>query len=389
MDVAAIKTALRSEEAGSDDLPPHIYACSAYLSSRLDEADFSAPDSLDGTYRSIAAKGFALALDESNDELKASFLDGVRQLSGRVFFAPGRAPTFEIDGVALLGVATGYVAANAPAQEYAWLTSCLDQSVRVLDNDPWQRSLTQAAQLAIGIAVEPAGIDPTLLVALSRRTRTEIDAGLLQQAWALLIQDFDESDPTRRAALQGTFDVCAAALARLPIQDVGVKELIEILEGISRSMGHWTYEVKPKVKNVPAQKWEIDHEYHVQNLLWTILRPIFPDLVDEESLKKLGHTSPRYDLGVPSLSTIIEVKYLRRRGQAALKKVTDEVAADRSLYLRDGMSFTRMIAFIWDEARQTEEYQTLKEGLESLDGIERVVIVPRPAKMERSIERNE
>ena len=160
-------------------------------------------------------------------------------------------------------------------------------------------------------------------------------------------------------------------------------ELIEILDGVSRSMGHWTYEEKPKVRNVPTQKWEIDHEYHVQNLLWTILRPIFPDLVDEETLKKLGHTSPRYDLGIPSLSTIIEVKYLRKRGQSALKAITDEIAADHSLYLREGTGFTRMIAFIWDEQRQTEEYQTLQSGLENLSGLERVIIVPRPAKMER------
>ena len=42
-----------------------------------------------------------------------------------------------------------------------------------------------------------------------------------------------------------------------------------------------------------------------------------------------------------------------------------------------------MIAFIWDEQRQTEEYQTLQSGLENLSGLERVIIVPRPAKMER------
>ncbi|MEZ5980947.1 MAG: hypothetical protein R3C54_01405 [Parvularculaceae bacterium] len=70
-----------------------------------------------------------------------------------------------------------------------------------------------------------------------------------------------------------------------------------------------------------------------QNLLWTILRPVFPDLVDEEHLPKVGHKSPRYDLGVPSLQTIIEVKFMRRRGQAECSKIIEEVAADRSLYL--------------------------------------------------------
>lgn len=384
MDISAIKSALTPGYMGSADLPSHVHACCAFLSPWLEVSAVSETDISGGTYRDVAAKGFALALDVGKDDLKASFFEGVQRLSGRTFFVPGRAPTFEVDGVALLGVAMGYVAANASQADHSWLRTCLDQSVGALRDDPWQRSLARAAQSALGVTIEPSGIDPILQVALSRRTANAVDDGLRQKAWASLVHDVDESDPTRRAALQGTFEVCAAALARLPIHGAGIVELVEILEGVSRSMGHWTYESKPKVQGVPPQKWEIDHEYHVQNLLWTVLRPVFPDLVDEETLKKIGHTSPRYDLGVPSLSTIIEVKYLRKRGQTALKKITDEVAADHSLYLRDGTGFTRMIAFIWDEERQTEEYQTLKAGLESLEGIERVIIAPRPAKMERA-----
>ena len=74
---------------------------------------------------------------------------------------------------------------------------------------------------------------------------------------------------------------------------------------------------------------------------------------------------------------------MRKSGQPALKKITDEVAADRSLYLRDGTNYSKMVVFIWDEARQTEEYKTLQSGLESLSGIEKVIILPRPSKMER------
>ena len=384
MDIAEIKAALRPEKTGWDDLPSHVQACCTYLSPWLEAADLSGADSAGGTYRDVAAIGFGLARDEKNDDLRSAFIEGVKWLSGRVFFAAGRTPTFEVDGVALLGVAEGCVAAGAPEAHHHWLRKCLDQSVNALQNDPWQRSLARAAQSVMGVAIDHSSIDPVLRIALSKRSDDAVDVRCRQEAWVSLVQNVDESDPTRRAALQGTFDICATALARLPVHGAGIAELIEILVGISRSMGHWTYESKQKVKGVLPQKWEIDHEYHVQNLLWTVLRPVFPDLVDEETLKKLGHTSPRYDLGVPSLSTIIEVKYLRKRGQAALKKITDEVAADHSLYLREGTGYTKMLAFIWDEERQTEEYQTLKAGLETLDGIERVIIVPRPAKMHRA-----
>ncbi|MCB9972641.1 MAG: hypothetical protein H6847_14115 [Hyphomonas sp.] len=383
MDIASIKQALRQPCVEADRLPVHIDACCRYLSPWPKPSCEIEGIESDGSYRRIAAIGFALAQNRQSETLKKAFIEGTQQLAGRVYFTLGRAPTIEVDGVALLGLAIGYNALAPSDADDGWLRVCLEQSVAALQNDRWQCSLAKSAQATLGVSSDKSDIDPVLRVALAERKGDVIEEELRKAAWRVLLENIDEPEPTRRAALQRTFEACASALARLPLHGAGVTELIEILDGVSRSMGHWTYEERPKVRNVPTQKWEIDHEYHVQNLLWTILRPIFPDLVDEETLKKLGHTSPRYDLGIPSLSTIIEVKYLRKRGQSALKAITDEIAADHSLYLREGTGFTRMIAFIWDEQRQTEEYQTLQSGLENLGGIERVIIVPRPAKMER------
>lgn len=383
MDIASIKQALRQPGVHPDKLPVHIDACCRFLSPWLELSCEIENLESDRSYRRIAAIGFALAKNRQSDTLREAFIEGTEQLAGRVYFTPGRAPTVEVDGVALLGLAIGYSALASSDANDGWLRTCLEQSVAALQDDPWQYSLAKSAQVTLGVSIDMSDIDPVFRVALAESKGDVADEELRKAAWSLLLENIEETEPTRRAALQGTFEACASALARLPLHGAGVSELVEILEGVSRSMGHWTYEEKPKVRNVPPQKWEIDHEYHVQNLLWTILRPIFPDLVDEETLKKLGHTSPRYDLGIPSLSSIIEVKYLRRRSQSALKAITDEIAADHSLYLREGTGFTRMIAFIWDEQRQTEEYQTLQSGLENLSGLERVIIVPRPAKMER------
>ena len=383
MDIASIKQAIRQPSVQADKLPVHIDACCRFLSPWTKPSCEIQGLESDGSYRRIAAIGFALAQNRQSETLQKAFVEGTQQLAGRVYFTLGRAPTVEVDGVALLGLAIGYNALTPSTMDDGWLRVCLVQSVAALQNDPWQYSLAKSAPATLGVSIDKSDIDPVLRVAVAERKGDVIEEELRGAAWCLLLENIDEPEPTRRAALQGTFESCASALARLPLHGAGVSELIEILEGVSRSMGHWTYEEKPKVRNVLPQKWEIDHEYHVQNLLWTILRPIFPDLVDEETLKKLGHTSPRYDLGIPSLSTIIEVKYVRRRGQSALKAITDEIAADHSLYLREGTGFARMIAFIWDEQRQTEEYQTLQSGLENLSGLERVIIVPRPAKMER------
>ncbi|MEQ3730094.1 MULTISPECIES: hypothetical protein [Alphaproteobacteria] len=384
MDIAAIKTTLSQRLFEAHELPTHVEACSRFLSPWWGDLSNLQQVTSNGSYRDVATMGFALSASSQNEALATAFVEGAMQLSGRVPFAQGRAPSLEMDGVALFGLAIGYRSLSAHNLDHAWLQEILERSATALKGDNWQWSLVRSAQFALDPNIEIAEIDPTLHVAICERFGMLIDEDLSQRAWTRLVEDIEDSDPSRRAALQGTFLACASALARLPIRGAGVRELIEILEGVSRSMGHWTYEKKQRVQNVAPQKWEIDHEYHVQNLLWTILRPVFPDLVDEETLKKIGHTSPRYDLGVPSLSTIIEVKFLRKRGQAALKDITDEIAADHSLYLRPGTGFTRMLAFIWDETRQTEEYQTLKAGLEQLGGIERIIIIPRPSKMNRN-----
>ena len=190
-------------------------------------------------------------------------------------------------------------------------------------------------------------------------------------------------DPVQVAVNRAVFEQCAALLAALPIVGAGVAGLISILERLVKSMSHWTYESSARVKSVTPQHWEVDHEYHVQNLLWTVLRPVFSDLIDEQSLPKVGHKTPRYDLGIPSLATIVEVKFMRKAGSAACRKIIEEIAADRSLYLRPATGYTRLIAFIWDECSQTEEYQTLTDGLEGMEGIEKVVILPRPSRMDR------
>tara|TARA_R110000765_G_scaffold252568_2_gene353841 strand:+ start:10298 stop:11491 length:1194 start_codon:yes stop_codon:yes gene_type:complete len=383
MDLPTIKSALSAPLGEGGSLPSHVAAFCEFISPWMKASRLLVSPDSGGTYREVAALGYRLAEGARDLESLAKFSDGASLLAGRTFFAGGRALRFEIDGVALLGIALGYQAVKAPSSDTAWLRNCLNQSIAALSDDSWQFSLARAAQGVLSGINSNTDVDPVLTVSLNAAMGEETSQAERGSAWATVIADIDERDATRRAAFQGVYEACAAALARLPVHGAGVRELGELLEGASRSMSHWTYEITQRVKGVAPQTWEINHEYHVQNLLWTILRPVFPDLVDEETLKKLGHTSPRFDLGIPSLHTIVEVKFLRKRGQRALKLLTDEIAADHSLYLREGTGYTKMIAFIWDEQRQTEEYKTFADGLAQLAGIAKVVILPRPARMER------
>ena len=110
-----------------------------------------------------------------------------------------------------------------------------------------------------------------------------------------------------------------------------------------------------------------------------MLSPLFKDLEDEENLPSIGQKHPRYDLGIPSLGVIIEVKYVRERREFA--KIIEQVAADVSLYLNQATTYQKIIAFIYDDSSSPEEHQECRSGLLTIDGISDVIIVSRPGKM--------
>ncbi len=362
-------------------IPPHVAAFCSYLIpgdyERLDEHASLAGDNQ--FYQQIAAAGYALARDPSRSGLVAAFKGAFEHLSERTFFAEGRTLRFEVDSVALLGVAHGANAAEIPVYRIRWLVNLLRRSLETLQGDHWHCDVVEIALGIIDKKHELSIKNKRLETAFSEK----LSEDKRQVAWAEMVASCGDRDAVQIAVNRAVFEHCKASFAALPIAGAGVAELVLILEGLAQSMSHWTYETSVRVKGFKPQQWEIDHEYHVQNLLWTLLRPVFSDLVDEQSLPKVGHKTPRYDLGVPSLGTIVEVKFMRKAGSAACRKTTEEIAADRSLYLGPTTGYSRLIAFIWDECRQTEEYQTLKEGLEGMEGIEKVVILPRPSRMDR------
>jgi REase_DpnII-MboI len=80
-------------------------------------------------------------------------------------------------------------------------------------------------------------------------------------------------------------------------------------------------------------KWQITQEREIQDILWLILRSYFPDVVDEDTLPRLGHSTYRADFGIVSLKLIIEAKYATSRDD--FKKIEKEVQEDCVPYLRD------------------------------------------------------
>lgn len=178
------------------------------------------------------------------------------------------------------------------------------------------------------------------------------------------------------------FDAVNSEVAALPPNLWGEQEIIKFLENIPAGLKRWTWEASPRTKNSSAVKWHVENEYHVQNLLYVMLAPIFPDVSDEVYTDPVGQKNPRLDLYLPSVNTVIEVKY-RKDTKKSFQDLIGEVAEDASLYRADKkFKKSKLIVFLWDHTRATQEHVKFKEGVIRIDGINGSIVVCSPSVME-------
>jgi hypothetical protein len=126
-------------------------------------------------------------------------------------------------------------------------------------------------------------------------------------------------------------------------------------------------------------RWPVRSEREVQDILWLILRSVFEDVVDEETLPKVGHSTYRADFGLPRLGVLIEAKYARHHTD--FKKIEKEVIEDSVAYLRNAGPYKEIIVFIYDESASVQEHDITAAALRKLDTISDVIIVSRPSRL--------
>ncbi len=178
------------------------------------------------------------------------------------------------------------------------------------------------------------------------------------------------------------FDRVNQDIVLVPPNGWTLDDLLRFLEHIPVGLKRWTWEDRGRTKGANPVTWPIENEYHVQNLLYVLLAPIFNDLSDEVYLQPVGQKTPRVDLYLPTLHTIIEVKY-RKDTKKPFQLLIGEVAEDVSLYRSDSTYMkASIIAFLWDRTRSTQEHAKFKEGLRKIPGMDNCVVVSAPSTME-------
>jgi hypothetical protein len=237
----------------------------------------------------VALLGYAASVDSS---YAIAFADGVAWLRQRQYFIAGRAPGFEVNGLALFGVAIGLrEVSRTEAEAIAWLKSLLTQSLQQHRSLDWNEALVAAAAGILGDHSAADKVAADLRVALTARGVLTADQPVREEAWGLIAGLTGSDDGMTRAAAQ------AAALGFLVWESSTLRtgtsstaDVANVLSGLERSMRRWVWESKPRTPRSAVARWVVDNEYHVQDMLWAVMAPVFPDLDDEEWLKSLGPT---------------------------------------------------------------------------------------------------
>lgn len=373
LDLVRERIAARVEEARGSTMLSRL---GVWLGVLQDAKPWVRPDGLP-QYSSVAEAAIACATG-SDEQARLYFGDGMQWLQRRRFFAPGQSKSLEADPLACLAIAVGGAAIIDQAA-LRWLATFVDQALAE-EQDPRRLDVFRlASAVAKGDDLSWSALPPLLAVAcghkLQRRATTE------QQKQALkIVLSPDGPDLEWAIFYESALRVIFAMEAAIDVAQPTIDQVGELLRRIPAALKRWPWEDKAKTqhRDVTAQRWDIQHEYHVQSLIWAVLRPVFPGLEDEENLPSLGHKHPRADLLVPALRLVIEAKYLREATQVARAKVIEEIAADTAIYRTANSGYDSMITFIWDATGSNHHHAELEAGIRQLTGIVDVVIISRP-----------
>jgi len=350
-------------------------------------------------FQTVAALGFARESGLLGADISGTLKQGLERLAGRQPFVDGNPMPFCSDAVGILGVALGTRALAdkaLSAKIVAWLISYLRTIYGLDGTEDWQRHLFRAADTVAGAGINlppvSNGQAADVLVALAAKGILPRSAGKQaeheeEQALRTILSEAAIETPYERAAIRLTALEHAIRSAPTAVPGrISAADLVHLLERIPAGLRKWTWETKPRTANAPLRHWHIDNEYQVQNLLWVMLAPIFPDLDDEQYLAKIGQKSPRADLHIPSMKVIIEAKFLRP-GES-MQKVIDEISSDTGLYGAMGNDCAGIIPVIWDDSARSHEHDYLRQGLKKLPNIIDAIVISRPAWIADEVEKS-
>lgn len=330
------------------------------------------------SYRQVVALAVCRLLGPPDEITTQAFNQSLNWVLGTSLQIGGVPTGFAADAMGVLVVSLAICDVNDTALRNR-LADWLDKGQHSFGQRflEWERS---AFELSCAILKEqPFPVGATLARAATERSQS-LDEQQVLQILRVCLDNANTKDDVHAALLLSALVASRhQAIANIDFRRPTIGDLLRVLSGVTHGMQEWTWEFQPKTKGKEARKWHVDNEYHVQNLLWAVLAPIFPDLKRELFSAPVGPIQPRLDLAIPSLALVVEVKFFR--AGKPLKDVINEIAEDASLYFVQGSRYEKMVAFVWDDGQRIEEHFTVADGIRSLPRTVGAVIMGRPGKM--------
>ena len=338
------------------------------------------------SYRAVAAAGFLLAAGIKDETIIDFFDSGTTWLLKKALMVEGIPTGVAVDGLAVLGISLGQLKAGGKSGFKEWVSSVKDVALKRSDAEPLSRTSLQIASSLLNCDVYiPSLTDaPDLCLSLHAKGILDIDSSTLQLLCDGLYRKLRTFRPTKTANEELALALCAydwveSNAVASTREVVTINDLTRLLGRLESSFFRWTWEKDKRTPDSSLERWDIQNEYHFQNFLWAVLKPVFPDMKEEEYVTSVGPVQPRTDLLIPSLKVIIEAKY--RRKTMSENTLTREIAEDLGLYRHKRSDWLGIIPVIWDEVSRSDETDHLIAGLKEMDGVIDAFVVTRPSRL--------
>lgn len=350
-------------------------------------------DGAQRTYLDVALLGYAADVGLLDQRDFSVMCGGLRWVIGRPASVDGAPTALGTDGIAALGIALGARASNSPLSKdvQAWLEPIAAAASSSRRIELLHRFLFDMARSVLGTdsrtvlgdkpELAPLRLSLSSCGLFSYPSSSEEDLDAVTALTVIRSPSSPASSPLDAAIRLVALDWVSRATPTVLPSRATVSQVAELLRHTTMALRLWTWESKGRTRGATPRRWEIDNEYHVQNLLWAILAPIFPDLRAEENTPSVGAKHPRADLAIPSLRLVIEVKFVRPG--ISFADITEEIAADAGLYFAAGSQFDMMVVFTWDDSGRNQEHDVFVRGIRELPRIADAVVVSRPGSMAR------
>ena len=338
----------------------------------------------------IASLGFSISIESDNDA-KESFINGFNILKEREHFK-GSHTSFPFQCSTFLGIVLGVKSVadeSWKSDALSWLKWVLDERLKKGGINEFQSLFYHYISYLL-TGEKPRILDVSVYSSLDEASFfeyglysnvfvTSAEKEILQKTRSKLVESLINEDIS-------AFTVEKAALIFAAVNTTISKNVQHMLVSPSfvsavltkfeDAMRRWRYD--PDTLKNPI-KWPIKHEREVQDILWLILRSYFDDLIDEEKLKKLGHSSYNPDFAIPSLRLFIEVKYAYTKND--FKKIEKGIQQDVIGYLQNHSEYEKITVFIYDQSSSVQEHDITSRDLKKIDKIEDVIIVCKPSQL--------